>query len=298
MRSLTVILALIATLPAFAGVSQWIPFELSHGHITIPVTLNGEPATAFLDTGASGNGISERFLEEHEGEYGTGRQIIVTGVYGSRRVNLINNIQVGMFGSEFRLDQLMPGYFGRAELLIGLPFFEQFIVQLDYPNSRMRLIDHESLKLRKAANVKMKRQRGSAHPIVQVNLNDEYKTWVMLDTGNSGGLLMRRTDAERYDWLERFGTEQILGAGINAVAVNERFNLPTMTIGPYMLENVIITVPAEGQWTNVGQGSSHGSIRDRTKKDSKGILGYDVLRHFVVTIDFKNTLLHLEVPAE
>lgn len=41
-------------MPAIAGVSPWIPFESERGHITIPITYNGEPATAMLDTGLTG----------------------------------------------------------------------------------------------------------------------------------------------------------------------------------------------------------------------------------------------------
>ena len=204
-----------------------------------------------------------------------------------------------MFGSNFRLDQLMPLGVRSVELLVGLPFFDNYIVQIDYPNKRLRLIDHKSLNLKKIANVRMKRERGTQHPLVQVNLNDEYKPWVVLDTGNSSGLLMPRKHAKRKGWLERFSSEDALGVGVNAmVSRNQRFNLPMLEIGPHVLENVIITVPAEGQKTLVGEGAAHGSRKGISKKTSKGILGYDVLRHFIVTIDFRRSLLHMELPAE
>ncbi len=299
MRFLTVILLSFCCSPLFAGVSPWIDFDDRRGHIMIPVTLNGHAARALLDTGSSGNGISEQFLAEHIGNYGQGKSIILRGVYGERRVNLVNNIQVGMFGSNFRLDQLMPLGVRSVELLVGLPFFDNYIVQIDYPNKRLRLIDHKSLNLKKIANVRMKRERGTQHPLVQVNLNDEYKPWVVLDTGNSSGLLMPRKHAKRKGWLERFSSEDALGVGVNAmVSRNQRFNLPMLEIGPHVLENVIITVPAEGQKTLVGEGAAHGSRKGISKKTSKGILGYDVLRHFIVTIDFRRSLLHMELPAE
>lgn len=298
MRELIFIAILFWSVSAAAGVSEWIPFQQQRGHIVVPVTLNGERSTALFDTGSSGNAISEHFLENHEGEYGTGKSIIVRGVYGERRVNLINNVSVGMFGTEFRLDELMPAGLGSADLLIGLPFFEQFIVQIDYPAGQMRLIDHESLELKSVANVKMKRERGTSHPLVEIDLNHEYSAWVLFDTGNSGGILMPRRVAERFDWLETYGTQQSLGVGVNAmVARNERLNLPSMTLGPYELEGVIVTVPADGQRSNIAAGVEHGSIAGLNKRQAEGILGYDVLRHFIVTIDFKNSYLHMEIPA-
>lgn len=73
MRYFFILLGIFSSLSASAGVSDWIPFQHQSGHITIPVTLNGERTTAILDTGASGNGISEAFLARHAGEYGLGR---------------------------------------------------------------------------------------------------------------------------------------------------------------------------------------------------------------------------------
>lgn len=297
MRCLGMVLGLFWSVSAAAWVSEWIPFQHDRGHITIPVTLNGESTTAILDTGASGNGISEAFLRRHEGEYDHGRYIVVRGVYGERRVRLADNIQVGMFGSNFKMDQLMPMRIGSFDFLVGLPFFENYIVQIDYPNSRLRLIDHKSLKLRKVANVKMKRERGSSQPLVRVNLNDEYKPWVTFDTGNSSGLLLKRFDAERFDWLEKYGTVDSRSIGVNAVvAKTERFNLPMLKIGPFTLENVMITVPGEGQKSNIGDDTLGGSNRVLNNFNSDGILGYDILKHFIVTVDFKRSLLHLEPP--
>ena len=71
-----------------------------------------------------------------------------------------------------------------------------------------------------------------------------------------------------------------------------------MTIGPFTLENPVVTVQAEGETTNVGQ-ELQQRLGSRLKKaESDGILGYDVLKHFVVTLDFKRSLLHLEPPPE
>lgn len=298
-RILCALFGLFWSLSVSAGVSEWIAFEHKRGHISIPVVLNGERTTAILDTGASGNGISEAFLARHAGEYGLGRAINVRGVFGERRVRLVDDIQAQMFGYNFKIGQLMPMRTNSFDFLVGLPFFENYIVQIDYPNGRLRLIDHDSLKLRKVSNVKMKRSRGSSHPLVRVSLNDEYKLWVTFDTGASLGLLIKRFDAERFDWLEKYGTEQARGIGVNGiVAETERFNLPRLDIGPFTLENVPVTVPAEGQEMNFASGGQHGRQRDLNNFNSDGLLGYEILKHFVVTIDFKRSLLHLEPPMD
>ena len=281
-----------------AGVSEWIPFEVGSGHIRVPVTLNGEETWAILDSGARGNGISERFLSENEGGYKYGRQIIVTGVHGSRKVNMIDDIDVGIFGASFRIGQLMPVRARSFDFIVGLPFFENYILQIDYPNQQLRIIDHETFDLKPHANVKMKRIGGRGAPVVRVRLNDEFSPWLLLDTGATTGVYLKRGDAERFDWLERFPTADARAAGINKVIEIERLNLPMMRIGPFTLENVVVMVQADGEKTNVGRGLPMQTGSRLKQTDSDGILGYDVLRHFIVTIDFKRSLLHLAPPAE
>jgi hypothetical protein len=57
-------------------------------------------------------------------------------------------------------------------------------------------------------------------------------------------------------------------------------------------------VSAEGNETTVGKLDSARTGTRIKKNNSDGILGYDVLKHFVVTIDYKLSLLHLAPPVE
>jgi len=298
LRSALAFLAVLWSAAAGAGVSPWIPFESDRGHISIPVTLNGEETRAILDSGATGNGISERFLAAHEGEYKHGRKIRVTGVMGTRDVRLADGIDIGMFGANFTIGELMPMRLHSFDLIVGLPFFENYILQIDYPNSRLRIIDHGSFDLKPHANVKMKRIGGRGAPVVKVRLNDQWSPWLLLDTGSNGGVFIKRGDAERFDWLETFATVEGRVRGVNTVGETERLNLPLMTIGPFTLENVIVTVQAEGEKTNVGQELQMQTGTRLKKADSDGLLGYDVLKHFIVTIDFKRSLLNFEPAPE
>jgi hypothetical protein len=253
---------------------------------------------AHLDSGAVGNGISERFLANHEAEYKHGRQVIVSGIAGERKVRLINGLQIGLFGAEFEIDQMIPVRLGTADVVIGLGFFNNYILQIDYPNSQLRILTHDSIKLKKLANVRMKKAAGSSQPIVKVNMNGEANLWLTLDTGNDTGILIPRNSATRFDWLENYGTTESRLAGVIKSTDVERFTLPELTIGPIVLENVIVIVPGEGEKTNVGKGV-RAKLGTRIKETSSdGILGYDVLKHFIVTIDYKHSFLHLGVPAE
>ncbi len=238
------------------------------------------------------------FISKHEGEYSVSKEMIISGVHGSRRVRPVDGIDISMFGTSFKIDRLVPLRIGSADLLVGLSFFQNFILQIDYPKSRLRIISQDAINLKDVANVKMKKSGGISQPMVKVELNDEYKAWLMLDTGNNTGIFMPRKPAVRYGWLEKYGTADVRVAGVTRVSTNQWFNLPTMTIGPFTLENVIAMVPAEGNETTVGKQDSARTGTRIKKNNSDGILGYDVLKHFVVTIDYKRSLLHLAPPAE
>lgn len=297
MRVIAVTIGVLFGLPALAAVSLWIPFDSDAGHISIPVTMNGVQTRAILDSGASGNGVSERFLAEHDGAFRFGRQTVVVGVHGRRKVRLIDDIDIEMFGAFFNIDGLMPLRIHTADLVVGLPFLSQYVLQIDYPNSRIRTITPNSIDMKGSANVRMK-QSGDSQPVVKVNLNDEYTAWLTLDTGNNSGILMPRSVPVRFGWLDEYGTVDIPVGGVTRVASNEAFNLPRITIGPFTLENVIVMVPGEGSRTFVGRESAMRTGTRIKGVDSDGILGYDILKHFVVTIDFRRSLLHMAPPDE
>jgi len=298
MKFVIAVVFLALSINASAAVSKWVPFDSAGGHISIPVTINGVETRALLDSGAAGNGISERFLSEHDVEYKRGRQVIISGISGDRKVALVSGLEIGMFGVEFEFNQMAPVRLQNAGVIIGLGFFNSFILQIDYPKSQLRVITHDSLKLKKIANVRMKKAAGSPQPIVKVDMNGEAALWLTLDTGNNTGILIPRRSATRFDWLEKYGTTEAQISGVTKVANFERFNLPELTIGPIVLENVIVFVPDEGERTNVGK-EVQARVGTRLKRaSSDGVLGYDVLKHFVVTIDYKRSLLHLGVPAE
>ena len=75
----------------------------------------------------------------------------------------------------------------------------------------------------------------------------------------------------------------------------ESFNLSSLTIGPYELGHIPVIINAEGERTNIGRRIS-GSAGIKTGKPTKGLLGYDILKHFVVTIDYSSYKVHIATP--
>jgi predicted aspartyl protease len=300
MRIFAAALLLSLSALAHAGASAWVPLEISNGHLLMDVTINGQPAKALLDTGATGNGISEDWLARNKGEFSRGRYIKLQGIKEDYETTEINGLKVGMFGTEIDLNSLWPMHVEGADLIIGVPFFNLFVVQIDYPGQRLRIVDHDSLDLRKFSNVEMEWSTSTLVPMVQVDLNGEMKAWLDLDTGNNGGIVVKRNKAEKLGWLQRFSAKEGLLTGTSGEAARtESFSLPTMTVGPFEMENVTVTVPAEGEHLYLTTRASierQTGTRIKRGKQSDGLLGYDVLQHFIVSIDYRRELVNFDVP--
>jgi hypothetical protein len=86
-----------------------------------------------------------------------------------------------------------------------------------------------------------------------------------------------------------------MSSGVNAIAITESFRIPEFKIGPFVLEDVLVSIPAEGQSANLQSQYSTSGSRIRGRK-VQGLIGYDVLQHFLLTIDYKGGHVHLGLP--
>jgi len=296
-RFVYLILSLLLPCSAAAGVTEWIDIELESGHIKIPVKVAGIDTYAILDTGAQRNGLNQAFITKHGLSFPKGGKVRVKGVYGKEKRSSLNNVPVNLFGVDMSLDGLVGlslGYHTNG-LLLGAGFFENFITQIDYPNSRMRLLTRDALEMKRLNNIKLRKQKGSGQPIVKVTLNGEKSAWLLLDTGNAGGILLKRNVAQQNGWLEDHEVTSRTSSGANTTGVLDSFRLPELEFGPFTLSNVEVSVPAEGETANLVTQYSETGTHIKGKK-VQGLLGYDVLKHFVLTIDYRKGYAHIGVP--
>ncbi len=282
---------------SYAGATNWIDFELDNGHIKIPIVVSGIEGKAILDTGATINAINRAFIIKNNLKLATGEKVRIQGAFGTEDRKSYHGLDVKLFGVKFPLNNVIESNIGSHEniMLLGSNFFTRFIIQFDYPNKKMRLISRGTIDLAKIGNVEMRREKGSGLPIVNVKLNDEASAWLIFDTGNSSGLMLKRSLATGHDWLEKYPVNVEAAEGVNKVVTTQGFSLPTIQLGPFTLENVLASVPADGESTNLSFQTKKSFSRLRGYK-VKGLLGYDILKHFIVTIDYKGGYLHLATP--
>ena len=275
---------------------EWIPFKLDGGHVKIPVKVADIETYAMLDSGSQINAINKAFVNKHKLTFDKGPSIKIAGVFGTETLPRLNNIPLEILGASLNLDGLPPLSLGHHStgLLLGAGFFSSFVVQIDYPNSKMRILPRGSINLKEFQNIKMRSQRGSGAPIVNISINKSKPFWITLDTGNSGGLLIERSFATSLELTEKV-THSEISSGANNIGVTEHLRVNELKFGPYTLENVLVSMPAEGQSIQVESNTALTGTRIRSKK-SRGIIGYDVLKHFVITIDYKGGHAHIGVP--
>lgn len=298
-RVLTQSLALCLALFSPSIWADWEPFTLEHGNIVIEVEVAGRPARAILDSGASVNMIRGEIVEEHGREFKTSGQVEMQGVYGKQKVPMYSDIPIKMFGADVVLNDAVSIPDLGVEILVGGGFFRNAIVQIDYPKSRIRRLSEKAVDMKKHANVPMKRIRGSRFPAIQVEHNG-VEAWLLFDTGNSGGMLVKRRFATDSGWLnEQTEVTQKMAAGIFETADVLNFHLDSFRVGPYELDNVSIYVPVEDNTNDFGQYFRERTIGTRIKKgvQAKGIVGYDVFKHFIVTIDYMHYLVNFYAPG-
>jgi predicted aspartyl protease len=281
---------------SFAAVTAWVPFTLENGHIKIQVVVDGIETNALLDTGAQINTINQAFLNKHDLSYAKGAAITLTGVFGEKRVSRLNAIPLNIFGTDIELDGVVPSSFGHHStgLIIGAGFFSQFIVQIDYPNEKMRVMTRDALDLKKYQNIRTESNRGTGEPLVRVSVGEDASFWALLDTGSNGGVLVERSHASRLGLLDKV-TNSGISAGVNSLAVTESTRVDEFTFGPYTLENVLVSFPAERQKINMRERTSVLGSHIKSQKQ-QGILGYDILKHFILTLDYKRGRAHVGLP--
>lgn len=293
-------LILFASPSAFAAVTAWQEVELRNGHVLVDVEIAGVPAKALLDTGATSMAISLSFLEDNSIDYVKGEEYTVLSANGKSRTHKIRDIEVSIFGMQLPIRNANSFKdHPRHQMLIGMPFLRLVIVQIDYPNRRIRFFSRDSIDLANQANVESRVEAMGSRLVTSVGLGGEDKVDLLFDTGATAGITIDRRYAENRGWLEEYRLEEKILRGVNYVTTADLIRLPYLKLGPYELENVKVIVPREPIPTvRLSRDKAMSTSMRRHKKGASyvGALGADVLKHFVVTIDAKNALIHIAAP--
>jgi len=309
---LTAVLSTLSQV-AQADVSAWVELRSADGHLEIDSKIAGIPGYSILDTGAQVNGINSSFLTANNLSFGKDAAMRISGLYGTEKRPTYASIPVEIMGANIDFKQLVDLDFGPSELqlLLGETFLEQYIFQLDYPKERLRFMTRDSVNLQASKNVQTRLDHNSGYPVVKVRMGGTVaagkkqgkqtfkEVWLLLDTGYTGGVLLERSIAARAGWLNGRQTKTRGGSGVTSSGELEQFNIDSLEIAGYELGNPLLEVPLKNQKIELfKKEKTTGSHLRRGKRVWNGILGNDVLKHFVMTIDYRSGNVHLESGGE
>jgi hypothetical protein len=324
---------------ATASAEQWLPIEVRDGLLTFPAVVEGVETRAVLNTSAPFSSVDAAFAQQI-GLTLSGRRQQISGAYsGSRVVASEAQLAIELLGEKAVLRDTPALHHPDTPLQLGAAFLEPFVLQIDYPSSRIRIVPRAALDLRKQDNVPMRSAGGSClrirtsntspdppsgindfsrqggpsrlHestedmpclPTVQATFPGGKKVWLLLDTGASGPVVVSRSIAQREGWLDAHPSSRSASSDIFGTRVGlDLLVLPSLRLGPFELGDVPIAVPAEGERLFSGR-ENHASGETGThithSARASGWIGYDALRHFVVTIDLERELMQIAQPKE
>ncbi|WP_404390553.1 aspartyl protease family protein [Pseudoalteromonas phenolica] len=275
--------------------SDWIKFEIINGKMVVPIKVEGQNVKAILDTSGEGHYISESFAKLGKLDARKTSPVIVEDNISEVYKPLYQQVGINVFGFDITLDEMQLAVLPEAEVKLGAGFFFNFVYQFDYPNKRLRLLDRKSVNLKKVKNIEMRAHRQTGLPIVKVGINNKEDAWFAMGTGLTEGLRITRSHAKSLGLTEQ-EVSKVEVADLNALREYDQVNLPEIKFGPFSLSNVkTIFYKDDTRYELYDNRARTGS---RVKGVMvKGALGYDVLQHFVITVDFKNGYMHVGTSA-
>jgi len=271
----------------------WIAFDNARGWIEFTVHVDGVPARAMLDSGADINAISRRLVEQAGIDLNLLDTVRVQGIYDQEIVPTAGEFDMRFGDSIVPLRDVMVLPMPSPDLILGVGLFQASVVQIDYPNKRIRFLDRNVVKFE--GNVRARTVRGRS-PQVMAELGGK-KVWMLLDTGNAGTTLLKRRLLQRLDYDQYVIDAEVRGFGAVSGGRKRLLQLPDFELGPFPFESLLASyIEDNGKRGFDGRRAGHGSriLKDNASYD--GILGAEVLQNFIITADLRNRKVHFALP--
>jgi hypothetical protein len=275
-----------------------IKFKSASNLIIIPVTINESDTLNFiLDTGVKYPIITELpFVNKLNLNYlmpvkikGLGEG---EGLTAYRSAN--NSIQLaGLTAWNQEVQMIIDENFQISHMLglpvhglIGFNLFKDYIVKIDYSGEKLTLYRPEHYKYRdRKKDIIMPLHLEGNKPFVRTTIvtdeMQEVPVKLLVDTGASDALWLSKNSDERID-LPQMHIETFLGRGLSGDLFGVKGRIDGIWVGPLVLPKPIVAFPSS-------------DIIDQliTRNDRNGTLGAEILRRFVVTMDYRNSRLTL-----
>jgi hypothetical protein len=275
-----------------------IEFKSASNLIIIPVTINESDTLNFiLDTGVRFPIITELpFVNKLNLNYlmpvqikGLGEGHELTAYRSGNNSIKLNgltawNQEVQMIIDEnFQISHMLglP-----VHGLIGFNLFKDYIVKIDYSSEKLTLYRPEHYKYRdRKKDIILPLHFDGNKPFVRTSIVtedlQEVPVKLLVDTGASDALWLSEKSDERIE-IPQNHIETFLGRGLNGDLFGTKGRIDGLWVGPLVLPKPIVAFP-------------NSELIDQliSSNDRNGTLGAEILRRFLVTIDYRNSRMTL-----
>jgi hypothetical protein len=265
-----------------------IPFQYIGDHLFIEVTVNCDKRLWVIDSGAGSTVIDSSYAAEiglePAGEFkavGAGKTV------GASFVKLPSHSVAGIrFGEQQVVAIGIASLFKRAGLdvagILGYDFLSRFVTKIDYANRKISFWRPEDFHYSGKGKVVDAPLRDNIFAL-PMTVDGKYRGMWGLDLGASGTSFFYSYAAE-HGLLDRSGIEGLAG-GAGGYFQTRASKYGAVDIAGFLLGEQIFSVPLE----------KSGAFGARAET---GNIGNDILRHFVVYLDYSGQRVIFEKGAD
>jgi predicted aspartyl protease len=273
--------------------SATVPFEMDDGEIGLNVTLDGQPARVFLDSGASGIALSQAtaarlglksdgFLEARGYGGSTDLHPVRLGrleVPGAVALTDVAAIAVD-------LPDTLNSYFSRPVAgFVGYDLLAHFVVRVDFARRRITFTKPDAFHPGPRDGRALPVELDNSVPSVSARLDALPAGRFLLDTGDASALRLYGPFVARYGLDRKYPRGvPVVGGGIGGVSRARVARVGALQIAGVTLRGV----PADFSLDPKGGASQVNA----------GALGVSLLSRFVVTFDYPHGRVFLAPTAQ
>ena len=266
-------------------------FTTAFGNIQIAVQVKDTEVPAVLTTSNIGSTISNslaRDLRLTQREDFDRRVISDTG--RAQDYLYSPNVPITLFGFETTAERMTIMNSDDRFITLSLRMFDNLIIQLDFPNSRMCFISREALDLSQDQNIELDSAARFGTPAIRATLNNEFDTWLEFSPSFGGGLRVDEFTARSLDLEPTAGNQNPASPFLNSF-------INALKFGPYELGGIPVQYPRDDVRSNLTRRQetlTNTNIQD--DRQTRGRIGMEVLKHFIVTMDLEAERMHIFAP--
>lgn len=270
-------------------------FDLVKNLIIIPIYINQKgPFNFILDTGVGSMIVTDPTLVDSLNL----KNLKTTKIFGLGQGQeieafLSNDIDVMIKGAHiekistafFKEDTFdLSSYVGQKIYgLIGYPFFNSFVVKINYTSNRLTFWLPSANSRKKGAKFPITIERNRPYVFVNIETADNQyvKAKLIIDCGASHALSLYALDGKAWP-LPKDTISANLGVGLSGIINGSMGRVSQLTLGQYTFKNVLSGFPSfKAIASKMGFNQQNGN------------LGADFLTRFDVTFDYQNLTMYL-----